>query len=100
MDDRSVAQSGGKERYRAIFDAVPVNIRKMIGAYPKEMDDIEEFRLKAGAPFIVYGRNQRFCNRDGKTTLDRAKAIRLPGGYRKGVAAYVRLFGVFDNGRT
>ncbi|MGI6703383.1 MAG: stage III sporulation protein AA [Clostridia bacterium] len=76
MDDRSVAQSGGKERYRAIFDAVPVNIRKMIGGLtPKEMDDIEEFRLKAGAPFIVYGRNQSaFVTRDGKTTLDRAKA--------------------------
>ncbi|MFA6670491.1 MAG: stage III sporulation protein AA [Bacillota bacterium] len=76
LEDRGIREVKGKERYRAIFDAVPVNIRKMIGGLsPEDMDGIEEFRLKAGAPFIVYGKNQSaFITQNGSLTRDRHKA--------------------------
>lgn len=65
-----------KEKYKAIFDAVPMNIRQMIRGFSlDEIDGIEEFRLKCGAPFIVYGKNKSaFISDDGGLTYDIKKA--------------------------
>jgi stage III sporulation protein AA len=75
-DARRAEGSGGKEKYRAIFDSIPVNIRRMVsGLSLKELEGIEEFRLKAGAPFMVYsGGEGIFITADGKLSRDKGKA--------------------------
>ena len=56
VDGSNAKASRANGKYRAILDSVPANIRQMIaGLSMKELDGIEEFRLKAGAPFIIYG---------------------------------------------
>lgn len=68
--------SGANGKYRAILDSVPANIRQMIGSLPQKMlEEIEEFRLKVGAPFIVYGGGESFfVTGDGHLSRDRTRA--------------------------
>lgn len=66
----------GYEKYKSIFDSVPLNIRKMIaGLSPGELECIEEFRLKAGAPFIIYGSgDSAYITGDGRISSNKARA--------------------------
>jgi stage III sporulation protein AA len=83
-------EKGGRKRYKYIFDSLPVNIRNMIQRLSfGELECIEEFRLKADAPFIVYGAGDsayitaegRICSDRGRayivTAEDAAKALQL-----------------------
>ncbi len=70
-----------KGRYETILNAMPLNIRKIINRLPlKELDRIEEYRLKCGAPFIVYGKcGNNFVAEDGTFTKDSSKAYTVTG---------------------
>lgn len=63
-------------RYKTILASLPVDIRSIIGRLsPEELDGIEEFRLKVGAPLIVYGADKSaYITAEGKTSRDRRKA--------------------------
>lgn len=65
-----------KGKYETVFNAMPLNIRKLIGKLPPErLDGIEEYRLKCGAPFIVYSKHGNdFISKDGTFTKDSSRA--------------------------
>jgi stage III sporulation protein AA len=67
---------GGRERYKPVLDSVPITIRSIINRLsPEVLDGIEEFRLKAGAPFIIYGAgDSAYITGDGRISKDKAKA--------------------------
>lgn len=65
-----------QRRYRFIFDALPVNIRQLLSKLSlQELDKIEEIRLKAGAPLIVYGSSfSAFLTEDGRLSRQKGRA--------------------------
>ncbi len=64
------------ERYRSVLDAVPTNIRHLLkGLSYNDMENIEEIRLKAGAPLLIYGSNfNAFLTEDGRMSRQKSRA--------------------------
>lgn len=64
------------EKYRSVFDAVPMNIRHLLKRISLEdMEKIEEIRLKAGAPLLLYGSNfSAFLTEDGRLSKQKSRA--------------------------
>jgi stage III sporulation protein AA len=64
------------EKYRYIYDSVPISIRSIIRKISLDnLESIEEFRLKVGAPLIVYkGTEAAFVTEDGRLCSHRERA--------------------------
>jgi stage III sporulation protein AA len=64
------------ERYRFIYDSVPINIRNLLKRISMDdLDRVEEFRLKVDAPLIVYGSGfSAFITEDGRLSKQKSRA--------------------------